>query len=195
MAKSIRLLFFSGSIREGSLNTRLARAAYLAAQARGLDATLLDLADYPMPLYNGDLEKSEGQPEAAFRLMEEMKAYQGIFIAGPEYNASITPLLKNTLDWLSRVEGTVKPAGSLFRARVFAIGAASNGVFGGMRSLITLRQVLGLGLGAMVLPEQIALGSAATAFDENGGLVNERSRGLLDTIVVRLAETAGRLYA
>lgn len=196
MADSVRLLFFAGSIREGSINRKLAEAARKMAAERGHQADIISLADYDMPIYNADLEKREGPPEAAFRLMELMKSYPGIFIASPEYNASVTPLLKNTIDWLSRAEGRVQPPGFLFKTRVFALGSASNGAYGGMRSLITLRQVLMISsIGAMVIPEQVAVGNAATAFDENGELVSERPRKILETVIDKLAFTAQRLYS
>lgn len=195
MADSVRLLFFAGSTREGSINRKLAEAARNMAAERGHDAHIISLADYDMPIYNGDLEKREGPPETAFRLMELLKTYPGIFIAGPEYNSSITPLLKNTIDWLSRAEGRVEPPGSLFKMRAFCIGGASNGAYGGMRSLITLRQVLTLGVGAMVIPEQVAVSGASSAFDDNGVLVSERPRKMLERAIDRLVFTAQRLYS
>ncbi len=195
MADGARLLFFAGSTREGSFNRSLAEAARNMAAERGHDAHLINLADYEMPIYNGDYEKRNGPPEAAFKLMELMKTFPGVFIASPEYNTSITPLLKNTIDWLSRAEGRVEPPGSLFRTRAFAIGGASNGVYGGMRGLFTLRQVLAVGVGAMVIPEQVAVSGAASAFDDNGALISERPRKILETLIDKLAFTAQRLYS
>lgn len=193
---STKLLCFAGSTRSGSFNRKLVRAAMLTAQKNGVEADLLELSDYPMPLYNGDLEKNEGPPENAVRLRAILRQYSGVFIASPEYNASVTPLLKNTIDWLSRAEGRVQPPGSLFKTRVFALGSASNGAYGGMRSLITLRQVLMISsIGAMVIPEQVAVGNAATAFDENGELVSERPRKILETVIDKLAFTTQRLYS
>jgi NAD(P)H-dependent FMN reductase len=195
MADGARLLFFAGSTRDGSINRKLAVAAHAMAAERGHDAHIISLADYQMPIYNGDYEKLEGPPEAAFRLMELMKTFPGIFIAAPEYNSSITPLLKNTIDWLSRAEGRVDPRGSLFKTRAFAIAGVSNGAYGGMRGLITLRQILMLGVGAMVIPEQVAVGNAASAFDEDGALTAERPRKMLEATIDRLALTARRLYS
>lgn len=195
MADSTRLLFFAGSTRNGSINRKLADAARNMAAERGHEAHIISLADYEMPIYNGDFEKANGPPEAAFKLMELMKTYPGIFIAAPEYNASVTPLLKNTIDWLSRAEGRTDPPGSLFRTRAFAIGGASNGVYGGMRDLLTLRQILAVGVGATVLPEQVAVGNAASAFDEGGALASERPRKMLETLIDKLAFTAQRLYS
>jgi NAD(P)H-dependent FMN reductase len=192
MTESVRLLFFAGSTRQASYNRKLAHCAHGAALAKGLSADLIELSDYPMPIYNGDAEAKDGPPENARKLMELMRGYQGIFIASPEYNASVTPLLKNTLDWVSRVRDPADKGFDVYRSRVFALGAASPGQFGGMRSLLSIRQVLAVGLGAMVLPDQIAVPNAASAFDENGVLTNERSRTQLDTVIVRLADIARR---
>lgn len=153
---------------------------------------MLELADYPMPLYDADLQDREGPPESASKLRETIRAYQGVFISSPEYNASVTPLLKNTLDWMSRVKEGDEPPLQLFKTRVFAIGAASPGGFGGMRSLITLRQILSLGMGALVLPEQVVVANAGSAFDENGQLANERASSMLDAAVGRLGDAAMR---
>ncbi|MGH6804765.1 MAG: NADPH-dependent FMN reductase, partial [Methyloceanibacter sp.] len=99
----MRLLFFAGSTREGSFNRKLAGLAHHIAEANGIEAVLVDLKDYPMPIYNGDLEAKEGPPERARAFKALLGEYQGVFIASPEYNSSVTPLLKNTLDWVTRV--------------------------------------------------------------------------------------------
>jgi NAD(P)H-dependent FMN reductase len=143
-----------------------------------------------MPLYDGNVEAASGPPENAVKLKRLMCMQHGVFIASPEYNASITPLLKNALDWVSRVrEGKEAPLAA-YRNRVFALGAASNGTYGGMRSLIALRQVLELGCGALVIPEQVAVREAAQAFDEADSLKDERSARLLATALNRLVEMA-----
>jgi len=117
-------------------------------------------------------------------------AHQGVFIASPEYNASLAPLLKNTIDWISRVRENKEPPLAAYRNRVFALGAASNGTYGGMRSIMAMRHVLELGCGALVIPEQIAVREASHAFDENDELKDERSAGLLRTLARRLVELA-----
>ena len=101
----MRLLFFAGSTREGSYNKKLARLAQHIATANGIEGVFVDLRDYPMPLYDGDLEAEHGPPQKAAEFKALLGEYQGVFIAGPEYNSSITPLLKNTLDWVTRVQG------------------------------------------------------------------------------------------
>src|SRR4029450_13135 len=163
----MRLLFFAGSTREGSFNRRLAALAHHVACANGLEAVLVDLKDYPMPLYNGDLEAKEGPPERARAFKALLAESQGVFTASPEYHSSVTPLLKNTLDWVSRVKDDQI---DVFRSRVFAISGASPGYYGAMRSLLHLRQILEIGLGASVIPQQIAVPRARDGFEGDGGL-------------------------
>jgi chromate reductase, NAD(P)H dehydrogenase (quinone) len=188
-----KILIFAGSIRTGSFNARLAALAAKEMVRAGAEVTWISLLDYPLPLYDGDLETRSGPPENAVKLKRMFCAHQGVFIASPEYNASITPLLKNTLDWISRVREHREPPLMAYRDRVFALGAASNGTHGGMRSLMALRQVLEIGCGALVIPEQIAVREAAHAFDEADELKDERSAGLLKAIARRLVELA-RLF-
>jgi chromate reductase, NAD(P)H dehydrogenase (quinone) len=184
------ILIFAGSIRSGSFNARLATLAAKELALLDVEVTHVSLVDYPMPLYDGDLEAKSGPPENAVKLKHQMGLAHGVFIASPEYNASITPLLKNTLDWVSRVREAGEPPLSAYRNRVFALGAASNGTLGGYRSLIALRQVLELGCGALVLPEQIAVREAASGFDESGNLRDERAAALLRRVLTRLIEAA-----
>jgi NAD(P)H-dependent FMN reductase len=192
MTPAVKLLFFAGSARQGSYNRRLAKLAADIAKANGLSSTLLELRDYPMPIYDGDVEAAEGPPENARKLKKVMAEHGGIFIAAPEYNASITPLLKNTLDWVSRVRGENEAPLEVFRTRVFALASASPGGFGGMRGLIVLRQTLQLGLGALVLPEQLSIARAGEAFDDHGHLKDKGQQASLKSIIRKLAET-GRL--
>jgi chromate reductase len=184
----VKILVFAGSIRAGSYNARL--AALMVKELTLLDAevTQLSLADYPMPLYNGDDEKQSGPPANALKLKRHFMSHRGIFITTPEYNASITPLLKNTLDWISRVREEGEPPLAAYRKNVFALGGASPGNFAAMRSLITARQVLELGCGAMVIPEQIAIRDAAHAFDDKDNLRDENSAKLLKSVAQRLID-------
>jgi NAD(P)H-dependent FMN reductase len=185
-----KILVFAGSIRTGSFNARLAALAAKELTLADADVTHISLADFPMPLYDGNTEAASGPPENAFKLKRLIGLQHGVFIASPEYNASITPLLKNTLDWVSRVREGKEPPLAAYKNRVFALGAASNGTYGGMRSLIALRQVLELGCGALVIPEQIAVREAASAFDEGGNLKEERAANLLKTVINRLTDMA-----
>jgi len=174
-----KILVCSGSSRGGSYNGKLASLAAKKLAILDADVTHLSLKDYPLPLYDGDLETASGVPDNAKKLHRHFQGQDGIFLACPEYNAGITPLLKNTLDWISRV----KEPGEAYKSKVFAIGAASPGAFGGMRGLIGMRTILEVGLGAIVLPQMVSVAKAASAFDERGELTDERAGGQLDRLV------------
>lgn len=184
-----KILAFSGSIRCHSWNRKLIQAAVDATRAAGGDVTLIDLADYPLPLYNGDLEDADGLPDNALRLKALFKAHDALLVASPEYNSSIPPLLKNTLDWVSREwqgESGLVP----YQNKVAAILSASPGTLGGMRMMPHLRQVLNA-LGVLVLPGQFSLPHADTAFDAETGAL--RSPARLHTLVLELVDTATAL--
>ena len=185
-----RILVFAGSIRTGSFNARLAAIAAKEIAIAGAEVTRISLADYPMPIYDGDLEAASGPPENAIKLKRMMMTHAGVFIASPEYNASVTPLLKNTLDWMSRVRDGKETPLAAYKNRVFALGGASNGPYGAMRSLLALRQVLEIGCGALVIPDQLAVSRAADAYDDMGSLKDERTADLLRVIVRRLIDMA-----
>lgn len=191
---STKLLFFAGSARDASYNKRLARLGAEIAEANGLPATFADLGDYPMPLYDADLQALDGIPENALKLEALMKVHTGIFIACPEYNASITPLLKNTLDWVSRVKTEGEEPLAVFKTRVFALGSASNGGMGGLRGVNTVRTTLELGLGALVLPDQFAVPKAGEAFGDNGHLKNKDAQENFKRLIQKLARAAHVLH-
>jgi chromate reductase len=190
MPHTTRLLFMAGSAREGSFNKRLARLAHDVAEANGISAAFADLGDYPMPIYDGDLESRDGPPENARKLKALMSVHHGIFIAAPEYNASLAPLLKNALDWVSRVKEDDGGPCAVYKTRVFAVGSASPGALGGMRGLIAIRQSLEMGLGALVLPDQIAVPRAADAFGDDGHLKDKGQMELLRGVVQKLARAS-----
>jgi len=98
-----KILVFAGSIRTGSYNERLAALAAKELALTGAEVTRISLEDYPLPIYDGDGEAKSGVPAHARSLKRMMAEHSGVFIASPEYNASVTPLLKNTIDWISRV--------------------------------------------------------------------------------------------
>ena len=185
-----KILVFAGSIRSGSHNARLAALAAKELALTGADVTRISLQDYPLPIYDGDDEVRSGVPANAHNLKRMMAAHQGVFIASPEYNASITPLLKNTIDWISRVRERSEPPLAVFKDRAFALGGASDSPHGALRSLMALRQVLELGCGALVIPEQITVFRASDAFDEMDNLKEERAAASLKRVVQRLADTA-----
>jgi NAD(P)H-dependent FMN reductase len=190
MKPETRLLFLAGSARRKSFNKRLARLAADISETNGIASTFVDLADFPMPIYDGDTEMTDGPPENARKLKNVMKDHAGVFIASPEYNAAFSPLLKNTIDWISHTRDEGEAPLEVYRTRVFALGSASPGGMGGLRGLAQLRLVLELGLGALVLPEQFALPRAADAFDEHGHLKNKDQQEQLKRIIQRLARAA-----
>ena len=165
-----RVLAFSGSTRRDSFNRKLISAAAAALRDRGVDVMLVNLADYPMPIYNGDLEASDGLPENARRLRELARERDGYLISSPEYNSSFTPLLKNTLDWMSRNE---QGQGSLdvYHGKTAALLGASNGQLGALRSILQLRWMLE-NIGVLVLPNVVAVSKAASAFGPGGELTD-----------------------
>ena len=185
-----KILVFAGSIRTGSHNARLAALAAKELALTGADVTRISLEDFPLPIYDGDHEAKSGVPENARNLKRMMATHQGVFIASPEYNASITPLLKNTIDWISRVRESAETPLAVFKHRAFALGGASDSAYGALRSLMALRQVLELGCGALVIPEQITVFRASEAFDEMDNLKDERAAASLKRVLARLADTA-----
>lgn len=186
----MKLLFFAGSARTDSFNKRLAELACRIAEANGVDAVFANLRDYEMPLYDGDIEKEQGPPDGARRFKALMGEHQGIFIASPEYNSGVTPLLKNTIDWVSRVRDEGETPLQVFKTRVFAISGASPGYFGAMRSVLMLRQVLAVGCGALVIPEQAFVPSASNAFGEDGHLADKTRQKQLTGVVEALVSAA-----
>ena len=190
---SARILVLAGSARSGSLNKKLARVAAAAVRAAGTEATLIDLADYPMPLYDGDLEAMEGVPASARKLKDLFIAHQGLLIVSPENNASVSALLKNTLDWISRQDGS--ESGLIpYQGKVAALAGASPGALGGLRGLTHLRAILQT-LNVLVLSEQIALARAHEAFNEDGSLKDAKQQAALAALARKLTDLCVRLAA
>jgi chromate reductase len=183
-----RILCFAGSTRSGSVNARLAAVVVKELALTDVAVTQLSLADYPMPLYDGDAEAATGVPANAERLHRIFCEHEGIFVASPEYNGGMTPLLKNTIDWISRVRAPISP----WKGRVYAIGAASNGGFGGYRGLIQLRHTLGLALGATILTEMLVVPRVNDAYNDAGGFKDEALVRQMTTMVARLKDEASR---
>jgi chromate reductase, NAD(P)H dehydrogenase (quinone) len=185
-----KILVMSGSNRTGSHNTRL--AALVAKELTLLDAevTRISLQDYPLPIYDADLDARAGQPANAVKLKHMITAHHGVFITSPEYSASVTPLLKNAIDWVSRVRERGDATFAAYKNRVFAISSASTGRAGGLRSLMALRQILELGCGALVIPEQVAIPMADQAFDERDNIVDVGTANLLRAQLARLLDMA-----
>jgi NAD(P)H-dependent FMN reductase len=189
-----KILVFSGSTRTGSHNAKLAALAAKELTLLDIDVTRISLSDYPLPLYDADLDARNGQPQSALKLKQMIMTHHGVFIASPEYSASVTPLLKNAIDWVSRVRERGDPLYAAFRNRVFAIASASLDPAGGMNALAALRQILSVGCGALMIPEQVAIPQADRAFDEMDNIADAHTANLFHTELARLVEMA-RLLA
>ena len=180
-----KLLMFAGSARKASTNKKLAALAASIAQDAGADVTLIDLKDFEMPIYNGDIEAETGLPENAKRLKQLFVDHDGLFIASPEYNSSISPLLKNALDWISRKHIEDEPPLWAYNGKVAALGAVAPGALGGLRGLVPL---LG-NIGVTVVPNQVAVSNGASAFDASETLNNEQQAQFLKATVDQLIMT------
>jgi NAD(P)H-dependent FMN reductase len=187
------ILAFAGSTRQGSWNKRLVRIAARSAEQAGAAVTLIDLRDFPMPLYDGDDEAAHGIPEPAKQLKQQFIAHDGLLISAPEYNSSITAVLKNAIDWISRpVEG--EPSLVAFRGKVAALLSASTGGLGGLRGLVHVRSILG-NIGVLLIPDQFALVRAHEAFDAEDNLKDPKSHSLVDGVAKTLCSTVAKLKA
>jgi len=185
----VKILVIPGSLRTGSLNARLAAVVAHEFALAGVDVVRLSLADYPLPIYDGDLEARGGVPRNALNLKRMIGSHQGIVFVTPEYNSSLPPLLKNAIDWMTRVEERGEVKGQVFRERAFALASASESRFGGSRCLAALRLVL-TGCRATVIPNQLALSFADRAFDDNDRLKNTSDAEALKAMVTQLIDFA-----
>ena len=180
-----KILAFAGSVRRESFNRRLLPAAIDGARAAGAQVTHIELADFPLPLFDQDVEERDGLPPNARKLKELFKAHNGLLLACPEYNGSITPLLKNALDWVSRKDGA--ESGTVpYKRKVAGLLSASDGRWGGIRGLSQVRHTLTI-LGCLVLPEQYCLSAASQAYDEAGRIKDDKVRAGAAAIGARLA--------
>jgi len=172
-----RILAFAGSLRTGSYNKMILSAAADGARAAGADVTRVDLRDFPLPVYDADLETADGLPPAALELKKLFKAADGLLVASPEYNSAISGTLKNAFDWVSRSAPGERPL-ECFKGKVAALCSASTGALGGVRGLAAVRLILS-NIGVVVLPDQVSLPKAAEAFDAEGNVVDPGRRKAL----------------
>lgn len=186
-----RILAFAGSARQDSFNKRLIRIAAAAAEKAGVEVTLIDMKDYPLPLFDEDLESSEGLPGNAVKLKKLFLEHDALLISSPEYNSSITPLLKNTIDWVSRKAEGEAPLAA-YQGKVAALISASPGALGGLRGLVHVRAILG-NIGVLVIPNQLAISQAHQAFDADGSLKDEQMQAKVAQVAEALADTVLRL--
>lgn len=188
-----KILAFAGSAREGSFNDRLVRIAVEGAKSAGATVTYLNLRDYPIPLFDEDLESAEGPNEHAVRLKKLFLDHDALLLGCPEYNSSITPLLKNAIDWVSR-PGDGEPRLAAFQNKTAALMSASPGALGGMRGLVHVRAILG-NIGVTILPTQVCVGNAADAFDGDGQLKDSDRQQAVLKLGRTLAEVTRKLKA
>lgn len=193
MSKPPKILAFAGSLREKSYNKRVLKVAAEGARNAGAEVILVDLKDYPMPIYNEDLETRQGFPPTATAFQRLLLEHDGLLVASPEYNASIPAVLKNAIDWASRPNGDLK-TGDCFRGKVAAIISASPGGFGGIRCHPHLRGIL-TSLLVNTLPSEIAVGKVGGVFDgDSSEITNPTVRALLEDLGKSLADMIVRIH-
>jgi chromate reductase len=189
---ALKILVIPGSLRTGSLNARLAAAAaYEFAQADA-EVTRISLGDFPLPIYDGDLQSKSGVPKNAINLKRMIGAHHGVLIVTPEYNSSVPPLIKNTIDWVTRVQDASEARGQVFRETPFAIAAASGGRLGGTRALAALRLILSA-CHATIIPNQLALSFADQAYDDMDRLKHPADIEALKALVRQLIDVSQRM--
>jgi chromate reductase, NAD(P)H dehydrogenase (quinone) len=192
LMSALKILVIPGSLRTGSHNARLAAAAaYELAQA-GAEVTRISLGDFPLPIYDGDLQTKSGVPKHAVNLKRMIGAHHGVLMVTPEYNSSVPPLVKNAIDWVTRVQDAHETRGQVFRERAFAIAAASESRLGGTRCLAALRLILSA-CQATVIPNQLALSFAAEAYDDMDRLKQPADIQALDALVRQLIDVSQRM--
>jgi NAD(P)H-dependent FMN reductase len=189
---ALKILVIPGSLRTGSLNAKLAATIAAELAQAGADITRISLADFPLPIYDGDLQAKSGVPKPAINLKRMMASHHGVLIVTPEYNASIPSLLKNTIDWISRVQDPHEARGQVFRDRAFAIASASGGRLGGTRALMSLRLILSA-CQAHVIPNQLAVSFAAEAYDDKDRLKHPADIEAQKALVRQLIEISQHL--
>ncbi|MEP3481092.1 MAG: NAD(P)H-dependent oxidoreductase [Fuerstiella sp.] len=187
-----RILAFAGSTRSGSLNKLLVQNAAEAAKQAGAEVTVVDLKDFDLPLFDEDVEAT-GTPAGATRLKQLFIDHDALLIASPEYNSSVSAVLKNAIDWVSR-SAPGEPMKAAFLGKVAVLLAASPGGLGGLRGLVHLRSIL-QNISVMVLPDQFALGKAHEAFDQQGVLTDERAIKTVTSLTEQLVTTSRKLLA
>lgn len=194
MSTTPKILALGGSLRRDSYNQKLAALVAAGAQAAGAEVTVISLRDFPMPLFDEDLEAATGKPEAAQRLKKLFAEHDGLIICSPEYNSSVTAALKNAIDWVSRGDAENEKPLSALAGKTAVICAASPGGLGGLRGLVHLRAILG-NIGITVLPDQIAVASAFSAFAEDGTLSDAAMAKRVNDLGAGLAKHLKKLLA
>ena len=194
MATTPKILAFAGSTRTESFNKKLIKIAANGARNAGAEVTLIDLRDFPLPLFDGDLEDGQGLPDNAKKLKRLFLANDGLLLSCPEYNSGITGVLKNTIDWVSRSETDEEPPLCCYAGKVTALMSASPGALGGLRGLVQVRSILG-NIKVLVLPDQITVSKAHEAFNPDGSLKDAKKHAAVETLGATLAGTIAKLKA
>lgn len=194
MTKVIKLVAFAGSTRKDSYNKKVVKAAAEAARKAGAEVELVDLADYPMPFYDGDLEAAGAYPENASKLKKIFVESDGFLISSPEYNSSYSGVMKNAIDWVSRPETKDEPGLMAFKGKYAGLMAASPGALGGLRGLFALRELL-QNIQVTVLPNMQAVGSVMNVLDDQGGIKDEKTAKNIEGVAKGLVETLQKLRA
>lgn len=189
-----RILAFGGSLRRDSHNQKLAALALEGARAAGAEVTLIALRDFPLPVFDEDLEKAEGLPESAKTLKKLFREHHGLIIASPEYNSSVTAALKNAIDWISRSESEDEPALSALSGKTAILCATSPGALGGLRGLVHLRSILS-NIGITVLPAQLAVREAHAAFALDGSLLDKKQAASVANLGAQLTQHLAKILA
>lgn len=191
MAYVPKILAFAGSTRADSYNKKLVKVAIKGAEAAGAQVTYLDLRDLNLPLYDGDLETSEGLPVGASKFKDLLLANDGFLISSPEYNSAISGVLKNAIDWASRPVPGRKPLEE-FKGKAAVLMSASPGALGGLRALVSVRTVLG-NIGVIVLPEQVTVSAAHEAFNPDGTMKDTKKQSSVEDLGKNLAAILAKL--
>jgi chromate reductase, NAD(P)H dehydrogenase (quinone) len=176
---STKLLLIAGSARTGALSVKLRDAARAVADTAGAETSVLDLRALALPLYDGDIEASQGVPGGAATLRDAMAAHDALVIVAPEYNGFPTPLLINAFDWLSRLKDGLAATAD----KPVALLASSPGALGGLRSLNYTRQYLQMAFQMLVVPQQQAVSKAHEAFAADGTLADAKAAAMLTGVI------------
>jgi NAD(P)H-dependent FMN reductase len=188
-----KILAFAGSTRTDSFNKKLVKIAAKGAVAAGAEVTLIDLRDFPLPLYDADLEEKEGIPGSGMKLKELFLKHQGLLISAPEYNSGITAVLKNAIDWVSRSSPGEAPL-ACFTGKAASLMSASPGGLGGLRGLVQVRAILG-NIGVLVLPDQVAVPRAHEALAPDGSLKDPKQQASIEKLGANLTMILTKLAA
>lgn len=188
---TVKILAVAGSLRKLSFNKKLVKIAADSAMAAGAEVVFLDLTNYEIPIYNGDLETEYGLPQDVKRIQQLLMEQDGLLLASPEYNGSISGMLKNMIDWTSRPNGDY-PSCACYKGKIAAVMSISPGALGGVKSLIHTRTILS-NIGCIVLPGQVAVPNAFNAFDNDGKLADKSLQQRVEQIAVTVYQTINKL--